>query len=225
MDEIFRNQNTNYGHRYILSHLTPSGIQERKKTTASHTWLSNFRQTVSKLPLLYFQLNVRTFDVKRSPNISSPTNKTSLLRNNTITIPQSLKRVKDLAYNIFLFSAIVGNTSEKTIFDRVVLNAWTDRKYGNSSSFKCCLRFKSRRLVQKALITRINWAYMWSTKVQAKQYVCPNPRGRYGDTVVGVTIAYNRTKCPIAPIWYVKPSYAYRHENEIAICAKVSRNH
>ena len=173
-----------------------------------------------------FQFAARAFEFHRInksiSNVSSPSNTSlPLLRTSNITLPQKLKRVKDIGFNIFLFSAVVGNTSKTTIFDRVVINAWADRKYSNDTNFKCCLRYKSRRLVTLKLTSKINWAYMKYTKLQAKQYVCPNPRGRQGDRVVGITLAYNKTKCPMSGLWYVRPNYAFRHENEIAVCAKV----
>ena len=141
--------------------------------------------------------------------------------NKTIPI-HKLKRVKDIAFHIFIFSAVVGNTSRDSTFDRVVFSAWVNKKYSNYTNFKCCLRYQSRRLVTTKLLTKINWSYMKQTTLQAKQYVCPNPRGRDGDRLMGTTIVFNQTKCPLSNIWYEKPSYAYRHDNEIAVCTKVT---
>ena len=146
------------------------------------------------------------------------------IANKTIPVYR-LKRVKDIAFHIFIFSAVVGNTSRDSTFDRVVFSAWVNKKYSNYTNFKCCLRYQSRRLVTTKLLKKIDWSYMKQTTLQAKQYVCPNPRGVQGDRLVGTTIVFNQTKCPLANIWYEKPSYAYRHDNEIAVCTKVTQKY
>ena len=129
--------------------------------------------------------------------------------------------VKDTQYNIFIFSAVVGNSSRKAKFDRVVFNVWVDRKYSNSTNFQCCLRYKSKRLLTTDLITKVDWLFIDHTKIQAKQYVFSNPRGSLWDTLVGATMVYNQRNCPKSAVWYVTPTYAFRHENEIAVCTKV----
>ena len=131
-----------------------------------------------------------------------------------------LKRVKNFGYNIFLFSAIVGNSSSKASWDRVVIQGWEDTNLKNQT-YVCCVLYKSGALMKYKMLHKLDWAYVNVVPLPVKQYICPNKPRLKQDYPVRATVS--ATTCHRLQRWYVPTEFAYSHPRQIAVCTKVNQ--
>lgn len=156
-------------------------------------------------------------DIKNEVNIARPPNVTRRLT--------GLFRVLGFAYDTFLFSAVIGNSSSDKIWDTIVLQGWEHEIYENNS-FGCCVKYKSGELLSVNMTRKVHWAYRDKAKMPVKQYICPNPRYTENEVPESVTISgwTKQTACHRRFNWYLEPYFAHAHKNEIAVCTKVLFN-
>ena len=169
-----------------------------------------------------------TLVLDHSQNKSSLSSHKSLPANmpqfNAIHGPDSpsLKRIKGFSYDMFLFSAVVGNSSSVKPWDTIVIQGWEHRSYENRT-FGCCIKYKSGRLEVVRQVRKIHWQYRSRTQMPVKQYVCRSENYVPGDIPELVTLsgASSRTACHKLYNWYVEPTFAFEKKDQIGVCAKV----
>lgn len=158
--------------------------------------------------------------------------KSSLLSNVPANVPQVpqetpnysvLKRVKGFSYDLYIFSAVVSNSSASTPWDTIVMQGWEHQSYENRT-FGCCIKYTSGRFEAVAKVTKIHWSYRDRTQMPVKQYVCRSDRYVAGDVPELVTLSgtSSKTGCHKLYNWYLKPTFAFENKDKIAVCAKVS---
>lgn len=133
-----------------------------------------------------------------------------------------LKRVKGFAYNMFLFSAVVSNSTASRPWDTIVLQGWEHQSYENRT-FGCCIKYRSGEMMAVKTVRKIHWAYRSRTQMPVKQYICRNEKWESGDLPEMVTLSGTTasTGCHKLYNWYIKPTFAYENKYKIAVCAKV----
>lgn len=133
-----------------------------------------------------------------------------------------LKRVKGFSYDLFMFSAVVGNSSASRPWDTIVIQGWEHHSYENRT-FGCCIKYVSGRFESVKKITKIHWSYKDRTQMPVKQYVCKSDSYVPDDVPELVTLSgtSSKTSCHRLYNWYIKPTFAYENKDKIAVCAKV----
>lgn len=154
-------------------------------------------------------------------DITLNTNKTVTFLEDTV--PAELKRVRGFSHDVFLFSAVVGNTSLNETWDVVTIQGWEHESFANTT-FDCCINYKSSELLTVPMTQKIHWAYRDKTLMQAKQYICQNVMNIPDEVPVAVTIAGRTpaTECHEKLNWYLVPYFAYKGTEQIAVCAKLA---
>lgn len=127
------------------------------------------------------------------------------------------------SYDIFLFSAVVGNSSSSKIWDTIVIQGWEHRMYENTT-FGCCIKYRSGDFRAVNTTRKVHWAYRDKVLMPVKQYICLNPKPGLDDLPVAITLSGQtaQTACHRKFNWYLEPYFARAHSEEIAVCTKVS---
>ncbi|XP_045207921.2 uncharacterized protein LOC123559869 [Mercenaria mercenaria] len=156
-----------------------------------------------------------------SQNMNKNHKDAAVFSNSTAIIP-GLYRVFGFGYDIFLFSAVVGNSSAINTWDTIVIQGWEHRMFENTT-FGCCIKYKSGDMISVNMTRKYHWAYRDKVSMPVKQYLCPNPRYKLNDLPVAVTISGHtkQTACHRRFNWYLEPYFARAHKEEIAVCTKM----
>ncbi|KAK3578807.1 hypothetical protein CHS0354_030228 [Potamilus streckersoni] len=160
----------------------------------------------------------------RSPEQSNITKNLpdSISIKETHTHPKSKKyytQVEDL--EIFIYSAIAGNSTINSTWDNVVLMGWEHTHY-TFIKFTCCLWYQKHGLMSVSGIRKHHWVQLKKANLVAKQFVCSNPGRKWNDILLGITVTPITHSCSNDTNIYVEPIFAYRHrEAKLAICNKI----
>lgn len=126
------------------------------------------------------------------------------------------------ADDVFIFSAIVGNSSSTRAWDEIVVQVWEHKRYDNMT-FGCCIKYISGECVYVNASRKVEWANKRRCTMPVKQYYCPNPRFNYDDLPVAVSVSNGtaRNRCNCAMDVFVETEFAYANGGSIAVCTKL----
>lgn len=113
-----------------------------------------------------------------------------------------------------LLSAVAGNSSRNASWDTVVIQGWENKTLINRT-YVCCF-LNGDKFIYTRLRTKVHWGV--KSGMAAKQFLCPVPKSL--TELQGVTLSGNRN-CITRKNWYLPIEKAYKHEDQVAICAKL----
>lgn len=124
--------------------------------------------------------------------------------------------------DVYLFSAVVGNSSAFRSWDTVVLQVWEHRDYDNLT-FDCCIKYQSGVILSVKDPVKVHWSYKGRCKMPAKQYHCPNPSFNLPDRPTGISMVgrAGESRCEDREDLFIRPNFAYANSKGIAICTKL----
>lgn len=153
--------------------------------------------------------------------------KKELKPENVTTVDNSLTpgphRVPGFSNGLFLFSAVLSNSTSTRPYDTIVLQGLESSKYKNTP-VSCCIKYESGSLVRENVTVKSYWSSKAKAGMAAAQYICQRTKHQRKNSPVAVTLSRKSKKmmCHKNYDLYTTPHYAHAHKMDIAVCTKVA---
>ena len=135
----------------------------------------------------------------------------------------SLTPIQGFGREVLIYSAILGNSSHNTTWDRLAIQGWEMLNLTNQSYF-CCVVYKSGIIRVTQVSVKIS--RFFKVELTAKQFICDvshlNDLQKELPVFVTLIAAVAPSRCPTVGNLYARVEYAYQHPGEFVIFAKVS---
>ena len=124
---------------------------------------------------------------------------------------------------MYIYSAVAYNVTSDDYYSAIYLNTWFRNDITIYGELKCCFIYKDVPLpVMEEVAQKKDWQMMGHGRLDAKQFVCPNPLTSLKKVPEAVTLT-NKYTCPENMTSYASVVTPTRPEGtSFGVCAKIA---